>query len=495
MVAIEQAILNGSPIWINDFKRNGNDLFLNSGEKITNDFTCPECGGVLVPKMGDIKDHHFAHKTNSNCEYLGETILHKELEIAFKKINRFPIQEKMQVKGKTFWVSKSRDISFDTVFTERDSEYKEYVSKNKELFNGFKPDLIGFLDGFCFWIEIVVTSDICDKKRTFMSENKIPCISIHARNYDSYKRDNTLNIENLVLNFLNFPAKRTGGELKLVANFHYDYSYFVSESSKLNSSVCLYIDYREQVLKSISETKEAILKKFSDLEDFLIVGQAMINNNLPYNKLFDRVKSYIQKQVDELYSKFESLKAEVLNQASGLKLDIIYRASYNFSAGDAVAFFSLSNRVRDVTSKKDLFIDIQAKVLKNKIHYVDCFFNNRCSMDLLGYSISMSTFDFLFKTNPYQIALLIQSNFAIKELYSSAEFGGGVNCEFLENLFNLVGGGASFFDYSTRLTFGSKSFIRLCKEKGYDYHKTVEEISKSYFKISETNNKQLTIND
>lgn len=41
--------------------------------------TCPACGEVLVAKLGNKKQHHFAHKSSSNCDiaYAQETGLHK----------------------------------------------------------------------------------------------------------------------------------------------------------------------------------------------------------------------------------------------------------------------------------------------------------------------------------------------------------------------------------------------------------------------------------
>jgi hypothetical protein len=44
-------------------------------------FVCPQCSGLLIPRKGKIKAHHFAHKAEDNCSY--ESYLHKIAKIKF----------------------------------------------------------------------------------------------------------------------------------------------------------------------------------------------------------------------------------------------------------------------------------------------------------------------------------------------------------------------------------------------------------------------------
>lgn len=40
------------------------------------EYRCPNCGGIMIPKQGEKRAKHFAHKANTeNCSY--ETYLHK----------------------------------------------------------------------------------------------------------------------------------------------------------------------------------------------------------------------------------------------------------------------------------------------------------------------------------------------------------------------------------------------------------------------------------
>lgn len=46
-------------------------------------FKCPQCGGRLTPRKGEVKAHHFAHKPEANCNY--ESYLHKISKLLFEK--------------------------------------------------------------------------------------------------------------------------------------------------------------------------------------------------------------------------------------------------------------------------------------------------------------------------------------------------------------------------------------------------------------------------
>lgn len=46
----------------------------NRGE---HQYFCLDCGGGMTPKIGDVREHHFAHKTTIGCTGDGETYLHQ----------------------------------------------------------------------------------------------------------------------------------------------------------------------------------------------------------------------------------------------------------------------------------------------------------------------------------------------------------------------------------------------------------------------------------
>lgn len=58
-------------------RRDGRLVHIDDAPRLSRDFTCPDCGTPLVVKKGDIKIHHFAHKSEADCIAAGETALHR----------------------------------------------------------------------------------------------------------------------------------------------------------------------------------------------------------------------------------------------------------------------------------------------------------------------------------------------------------------------------------------------------------------------------------
>ena len=56
-------------------------------------FTCCNCGNILIPKKGSIRNHHFSHKRETNCSY--ESYLHKvSKQKFFDEYNKCLIEQK-----------------------------------------------------------------------------------------------------------------------------------------------------------------------------------------------------------------------------------------------------------------------------------------------------------------------------------------------------------------------------------------------------------------
>ncbi len=47
------------------------------------DYICTDCGSDLVVKKGNIKKHHFAHKSKTECKWHGMTVAHKLMQDFF----------------------------------------------------------------------------------------------------------------------------------------------------------------------------------------------------------------------------------------------------------------------------------------------------------------------------------------------------------------------------------------------------------------------------
>ena len=53
----------------------------NVDKKLSEIYSCCNCGGILIPRKGKIKAHHFSHKVEGNCSY--ESYLHKVSKLKF----------------------------------------------------------------------------------------------------------------------------------------------------------------------------------------------------------------------------------------------------------------------------------------------------------------------------------------------------------------------------------------------------------------------------
>ncbi len=64
----------------------------------SNEYYCPCCGGIMIPKQGNIRRWHFAHKGNGNCSY--ETYLHRIAKMrileCFKRSSKFIVPLKLR---------------------------------------------------------------------------------------------------------------------------------------------------------------------------------------------------------------------------------------------------------------------------------------------------------------------------------------------------------------------------------------------------------------
>ena len=125
--------------------------------------TCPNCGNPLIAKNGgSIREHHFAHFHDVDCENAYETTLH----LLTKKVIR---------EAKSIMLPESEGGAFPHGLVQLHSIKEE--EWNSEF--GFKPDLEALLDnGERLLIEILVTHKVTNAKRDKIIEHNLKCIEI-----------------------------------------------------------------------------------------------------------------------------------------------------------------------------------------------------------------------------------------------------------------------------------------------------------------------------
>lgn len=162
---------------------------LQRSEETRNEvFTCISCENILIPRLGEIKRKHFAHKHTQNCSE--ETYLHKLAKLTFEReyclalANNEPFYIELKIDrrciackdalGKVCYLE-SVDKLFDLT--------KRYKKISLEVKNDeFIPDILlsDLTEEKNLFVEIAVTHEITCKK----VESKIPIIEISIQNED-----------------------------------------------------------------------------------------------------------------------------------------------------------------------------------------------------------------------------------------------------------------------------------------------------------------------
>lgn len=130
---------------------------------------CPACGDELIARKGEKRMHHFAHRSNEDCEYGYESSLHlaaKDILSRAKKMAIPPVYVEFPQSSKSkqlLYLEKK--ISFDHVELEK-------------RFDDIIPDIVVYSGDKYFFIEIYVTHPIDDEKLKKLKEKNISTIEI-----------------------------------------------------------------------------------------------------------------------------------------------------------------------------------------------------------------------------------------------------------------------------------------------------------------------------
>ena len=126
------------------------------------DCICPACGNKLIAKKGNRVMHHFAHRSETNCEYGYETSLHlaaKDILSKAKKMMLPPVRMPPQYSHREdSLLQEAKEITIENVFLEKH-------------FQGFIPDIVVCSGGKQLFVEIFVTHRIDEAKKKGISVN------------------------------------------------------------------------------------------------------------------------------------------------------------------------------------------------------------------------------------------------------------------------------------------------------------------------------------
>ncbi|WP_188857897.1 competence protein CoiA family protein [Marinobacterium nitratireducens] len=191
--------------------RDGQLLFINEVERgLDCGCSCPHCGGRLIAKKGDIKQHHFAHYNAENCGKGLETALHllgKQVLMTEKQV-RLPDTDELRqlcylaVERRRFGYiadvgavleATGEEVDIEIKVTHGvDDEKKERVLKNQALM--LEIDLSGVLLGGSVTRESVVQAVLYEAPREWVEASDVTVI-------DDEQQDTKMNDKYLVVGF------------------------------------------------------------------------------------------------------------------------------------------------------------------------------------------------------------------------------------------------------------------------------------------------------
>lgn len=132
---------------------------------------CPACGGVMVARKGNIKIHHFAHKSKVVCEHGLETSLHLLAKQILKDVKTFMLPSIKFGDCGSVVIEEQRSIKIVNV------ELEKYI-------NDIKPDILMIdEEGNKYCVEIYVTHTIDDEKLEKIRKLKLNTIEINLSDF------------------------------------------------------------------------------------------------------------------------------------------------------------------------------------------------------------------------------------------------------------------------------------------------------------------------
>jgi len=140
---------------------------------------CPCCGENLVAKKGNIKCHHFAHISGSNCDYGYETSLHRLAKEMMEELDYIVLPSVEIGKGKH-----NGEII-----------YKPFKAKIQKIelekkFNNIRPDILITVNNKILAIEIYVNHKVDFDKIQKVKADNLAMIEINLRELNKDKEKN-----------------------------------------------------------------------------------------------------------------------------------------------------------------------------------------------------------------------------------------------------------------------------------------------------------------
>lgn len=141
--------------------------------------TCPCCGEKLVAKKGNIKCHHFAHISGSNCAYGYETSLHRLAKEMIEELNYIILPSVEIGRGR-----------YDEILLYPSCKIKIDCVELEKKYNNIRPDILLRSGNKVLAIEIYVSHKVDFEKLKKIQKDNLSMIEIDLRELDKDKDKN-----------------------------------------------------------------------------------------------------------------------------------------------------------------------------------------------------------------------------------------------------------------------------------------------------------------
>jgi len=136
---------------------------------------CSKCNNPVIAKKGQIREHHFAHKSGTECAGAAETVLHLLSKEIFSELKSISIPAYDYKRTKSFPNRKS--VVHEEKLANGGNVTIDAVEIEKHLGN-FKPDIVIISNGKKLIVEIAVTHKVGKIKQRKLRKYNIPAIEI-----------------------------------------------------------------------------------------------------------------------------------------------------------------------------------------------------------------------------------------------------------------------------------------------------------------------------
>ena len=147
------------------------------------DCTCPSCGHPVLARQGEIREWHFAHAVETDCDGGLESALHlaaKQLLLENGGLSVPEIRIETEVRlpdgrvGKGAAFRPERWIDFQTVEAEKS-------------IGTIRPDIVAVIGNTMLFVEVAVTHFVDSEKRAILKELSVPTIEIDLATFQGEK--------------------------------------------------------------------------------------------------------------------------------------------------------------------------------------------------------------------------------------------------------------------------------------------------------------------